>query len=111
MAYLCQKEPMLSPEEKRFLAYWEANRDNRKKLFRQWLVGIPVGLAIAIPILINYFSGWDKRATMVAGAQFNPLVLLVAVLLIISFTAIFYKQHQWDQLEQRYRELKAREED
>ncbi len=100
---------MLTKEEKAFLVYWEANRTSRKKVFRQWLVGIPAGLLIAIPILINYATGWYKRAAMVAGAEFNPLVLLVALVLIVSFTAIFYKQHQWDQLEQRYRELKAKD--
>jgi integral membrane sensor domain MASE1 len=100
---------MLTKEEKDFLVYWEANRTSRKKVFRQWLVGIPAGLLIAIPIVINYATGWYKRAAMVAGAEFNPLVLLVALVLIVSFTAIFYKQHQWDQLEQRYRELKAKD--
>lgn len=100
---------MLTKEEKDFLTYWESNRGRRKKVFRQWLVGIPAGLAVAIPILLNYITGWDKRAAMVAGASFNPLVLLVALVLIISFTAIFYKQHQWDQYEQRYREIKAKD--
>jgi integral membrane sensor domain MASE1 len=100
---------MLTKEEKEFLTFWEANRDSRKKVFRQWLVGIPMGLLIAIPILVNYATGWYTRAAMIAGAEFNPLVLLLALVLIVSFTAIFYKQHQWDQLEQRYREIKAKE--
>jgi hypothetical protein len=48
---------------------------------------------------------------MEAGNQdFNPMVLLVALLLIVGFTAIFYQRHQWDQHEQRYRELLARKE-
>ncbi|MBZ5855783.1 hypothetical protein [Flavihumibacter profundi] len=102
---------MLTKEEKDFIIYWEANRNKRKKLFRQWLVGIPMGLAIGVPILINYATGWYKRAAMVAGTQFNPIVLLVALLLIVSFTAIIYKQHQWDQYEQRYREIKAKKEE
>jgi uncharacterized membrane protein len=101
---------MLSKEEKDFIVYWEANRDRRKKVFRQWLIGIPMGMLFGIPVLVSYLSGsWYKRAFMVAGSQFNPLVLLVAVLLIITFTAIFYKQFQWEQHEQKYRELKARE--
>lgn len=33
------------------------------------------------------------------------MVLLVALLLIVGFTAIFWQRHQWDQLEQRYQEL------
>ena len=40
--------------------------------------------------------------------DFNPMVLFVALLLIVGFTAIFYQRHKWDQYEQRYQELQAR---
>jgi hypothetical protein len=102
---------MLTQEEKAFIRYWEQNRDRQKKIFRQFLVGIPVGLLFVIPIAINFCSGWYKRAAMEAGSpDFNPLVLIIALLLIVAFTAIFYRQHKWDQYEQRYRELIARSE-
>jgi hypothetical protein len=101
---------MLTQQEKDFIRYWAANRLRRKKLVTQFLVGIPIGLAFVIPIVINFVSGWYKRAQMEANSQdFNPVVLLVALLLIVGFTAIFYQRHQWDQYEQRYRELLARE--
>ncbi len=99
---------MLSREEKDFIAYWEQNRLRQKNLFRSWLVGLPAGLLIAVPIILNYATGWYKRAAMVAGSQFNPLVLVIALLLIVTFSAIFYKQHEWERHEQKYRELKAR---
>jgi hypothetical protein len=101
---------MLTQQEKDFIQYWAANRLRRKKVVTQFLVGIPIGLAFTIPIVINFVSGWYKRAQMEANNQdFNPGVLLVALLLIVGFTAIFYQRHQWDQYEQRYRELLARE--
>ena len=97
---------MLTKEEEAFLRYWETNRTRQKKLFRQFLVGIPVGLLFVIPIVINFSSGWYKRADMEANSQdFNPIVLFVALLLIVGFTAIFWQRHKWDQYEQRYREL------
>ncbi len=100
---------MLSKEENDFIRYWEANRLRRKKTVRQFLLGIPAGLLIVIPIVINLLSGWYKRANMEANSQdFNPSVLLVALLLIVGFTAIFWQRHQWDQYEQRYQELLAR---
>jgi hypothetical protein len=71
---------------------------------------LPVGLLFGVPIFLNYTTSWHKRANMVAGTQFNPLVLVVAILLIVTFVAIFHKRLQWEQREQRYRELKAREE-
>lgn len=101
---------MLTQEEKDFITYWEANRDKQKRTFRQWLVGLPIGLLFGVPIFLNYALGWYKRAGMVAGSQFNPMVLIIAILAIITFMAIFYKQFQWDQYEQKYRELKSKEE-
>jgi hypothetical protein len=101
---------MLTHEEEAFIRYWEQNRSRQKKIFRQFLIGIPVGLLFVIPIAINFASGWDRRADMEANSgDFNPIVLLIALLLIVAFTAIFYRQHRWDQYEQRYRELLARE--
>ena len=101
---------MLTQEEKNFLQYWENNRLRQKKIFRQFLVGIPVGLLFAIPIAINFTSGWYRRADMEANnGEFSPLVLIIALLLIVGFTAIFYRQFKWDQYEQRYRELLARQ--
>ena len=101
---------MLTQEEKNFLQYWEKNRLRQKKIFRQFLVGIPVGLLFVIPIAINFASGWYRRADMEANnGEFSPLVLIIALLLIVGFTAIFYRQFKWDQYEQRYRELLARQ--
>lgn len=100
---------MLSKEENDFIRYWEANRLRRKKTVQQFLLGIPAGLLIVIPIVLNLVSGWNKGATMEANSQdFNPGVLLVALLLIVGFTAIFWQRHKWDLFEQRYRELLAK---
>jgi hypothetical protein len=97
---------MLSKEENAFIGYWEQNRLRRKKIVRQFLLGIPAGLLIVVPIVINLTSGWYKRADMEANSQdFNPMVLMVALLLIVGFTAIFWQRHKWDQCEQRYQEL------
>jgi uncharacterized membrane protein len=101
---------MLTQQEKDFIQYWQQNRDRQKKTFRQFLIGIPVGLLFAVPIFINFTSGWYKRAAMVSNtSEFNPLVLLIALLLIVAFVAIFSKKHQWDMREQQYRELLAKQ--
>jgi hypothetical protein len=100
---------MLTQQEKDFIRYWETNRLRRQKVFRQFLIGIPIGLLFVIPIAINFSSGWYRRADMEANSpDFNPLVLVIALLIIVGFTAIFYQRHRWDQYEQRYRELLAR---
>jgi len=102
---------MLTGQEEAFIRYWEENRSRQKKVFRQFLVGIPVGLAFAIPILINLLSGWDIKAIQETSFAFKKsqiMVLMVALLLIIGFVAIFYQKYKWDQYEQRYQELLAK---
>jgi hypothetical protein len=103
---------MLTRQEMDFISYWRKNRLRQKKIARQLLVGIPAGLIIAVPIAINFSSDWYRRAKMEANSSdFNPIVLLVALLMIVGFIAIFYRQHKWDQYEQRYMELLIRQMD
>jgi uncharacterized membrane protein len=102
---------MLTEQDRRFVEYWEKNRVKERKTVRQFMVGVPFGLVFAIPILVILFSGkfWYERADAVANSKANPIVLIIAILLITAFVAIFYKKHQWDQKEQLYREIKAKE--
>ena len=101
---------MISKDEQAFYDYWLQNREKERKSMRQLWIGIPIGLLFAIPIFIGLYSGkfWYKRAEMVANTQTSPMVLVVAVLIITAFMAVFYKKHQWDQKEQFFQELKAR---
>ncbi|HXB44927.1 MAG TPA: hypothetical protein VNV85_12755 [Puia sp.] len=101
---------MLTQQEKNFIDYWQRNRGKQKRTFVQFLIGIPLGLLFAIPICVNFFSGWYKRARMMTGTtDFNPLVLMIAMIIIVAFVAIFSKKHQWDMREQQYKELVAKQ--
>ena len=102
---------MLTEEEKKFIAWWEANRDKEKKTFRQWLIGLPIGMLFGVAIAVNFLAGWNKQAAYTANSSFNPLVLIIAILTITTFVAIFSKKHKWDMNEQRYKEFKAKEND
>lgn len=106
-AYLCL---MLTDNEEAFLQYWQNNRQRQKKLFYQLLVGLPVGLLIGGIIAFNFYSGWYERADAMANAQFNPMVLVVALIIIAVFIAVFSKKFQWEQREQKYKELLAKKE-
>ncbi len=67
---------MLSKEENDFIGYWERNRLRQKKVGRQFLVGIPLGLLIVIPTVISFTSGWYKRVDKeVTNGEANPKVL------------------------------------
>lgn len=101
----------LTPEEKKFLHYWEQNRNRKKRLLWQLAAGLPLGVFLAIAIFLNYFSGWYKRAAMEININTSGvLVVLVAILLIITFVGVFSARHKWEMNEQRYKELKAKEE-
>jgi hypothetical protein len=101
---------MHTEEETKFIKYWEANRERQNTLKYRLMFGLPLGMLVSLPILINFLMGrfWYKRADAVGLSQFNPMVLVVAVLLIAVFVAVFYKQFQWERNEQRYLELTRR---
>jgi protein-S-isoprenylcysteine O-methyltransferase Ste14 len=103
---------MLNEREKQFIQYWEANRLQQQRWQTQLMSGIPIGLIFSLPVLAIIFTGklWYQRADMAMNTMMNPYVLIVAVFVITVFVSIFYKRHQWDQKEQYYKQLKAREE-
>ena len=97
---------MLTEEEKKFIAYWEIHRLRRKKLLKQFVIGLPLAVLIVAAIFINFFSGWYKRADMLLRSHSSLIIVVViAVLLIVVFTTVFSAKHQWDMNEQRYREF------
>src|SRR5215213_2460146 len=98
----------LNEAEKEYIEYWERNRLREKKLLNQLLIGLPLGILFAAPVLLNLFSRWYIRADMQANAQMNPMVVLIAVLMIVVFIAIFSRRHKWEMKEQQYREFIAK---
>jgi amino acid permease len=101
---------MHTEEEIRFIKFWEANREKQSTLKYRLMFGLPLGILVSLPILVNFLMGrfWYKRADAVGTSQFNPLVLVFGVVLIAVFVAVFYKQFQWERNEQRYMELTRR---
>ncbi len=101
-------EKTLSESEEKYIAYWEKNRLREKKVTNQLLIGLPLGILFAAPILLNLFTGWHKLAGVTKHLQVNPVVLLIAVVLIVTFVAIFSRRHKWEMKEQQYREFLAK---
>lgn len=100
-----------SADEQKFLSYWEENREREGRLSVQLLFGLPYGLLFSVPILVNFLLGrfWYKRADAVGLSQFNPIVLILAVLIISVFIALLNRKFRWEKLENQYLELKSRE--
>ncbi len=102
---------MLSEKEQEFINYWKSRREKEGSFAWQLLTGIPIGLLFSMPIFIIVLTGkfWYKRADMVAVSKLSPVVLVVAIVLIACFIAVFHRRVQWEKKEQQYLELLERE--
>jgi membrane protein YdbS with pleckstrin-like domain len=100
---------MLTPDEEKFIEYWEANRISRKKVLKQLYVGLPFASLLVIAIVVNFLSGWYKRADMEIRSNSSLiLVVVIAGIAIVVFTTVFSVRHKWEMNEQLYRELLAK---
>jgi len=100
----------LTPDERRFMEWWERDRHKYERRSRQLWLGLPIGVTFSIPIRINFFAGkfWYRRADAVGSSQFNPAVLIVAVLIIGGFMGYISRRFKWEQYEARYLELSGK---
>ncbi len=94
---------MLTNEEEKFIQYWNLNREKQKRIATQLYIGLPAGLVLGLPILLNIFLDWNTQIKYMTRGELNTI--LVAVLIIITFIAIFTVKHKWDMQEQLYKEL------
>jgi hypothetical protein len=102
---------MLTPDEEKFIEYWEVNRLSRKKVLKQLYVGLPFAALLVIAIVVNFLSGWYKRADMEIRSNSSlVLVVVIAGIGIVVFTTVFSVRHKWEMNEQLYRELLAKKE-
>lgn len=101
---------MLNKQEKDFIDYWGEQRKRKKQYFKKLSIGLPLGVAIVFAIIITTLSGWYKRADMVIRSNSSLIiVILIAAVAIVIFIIIFSVRHRWDQNEQQYQEILARE--
>ena len=99
---------MLTDDEKLFLEYWEKNRDKEKHFMRQLAGGLPMGLVFALPVLLAViYHNWYKAMTYISGSQI--IVIIIGVLGVAVFFAIFRMKFKWENNEQLYKELKFKE--
>ena len=99
---------MLTEDEKRFIQYWEANREKKKNFSSMLAGGLPMGLIFSLPVLLAViFHGWYKSMVYISNAQL--FVIMITVLVIAVFYGTFRMKFKWDQNEQLYKELKFRQ--
>lgn len=99
---------MITEQEQLFINYWEANRDKQKKILYQLAWGLPIGLVFALPVLLSVlFHDWYKSMVFISSSQIT--IILITVLGIAVFFALFRMKFKWEENEQRYKELKFKQ--
>lgn len=99
---------MITTEEQKFIDYWDKNRDKHKRVFYQMAVGLPIGLVFGLPIILALiFSNWYHSLPFVSSSEL--VTIMIAVLGIAVFFALFRMRHRWEMNEQFYKELKFKE--
>ncbi len=99
---------MVTEQEQLFLNYWDTNRHRQKKMFYQLMIGLPIGLVFAFPVLLSIiFHDWYKRMIFISSSQVT--LILITVLGIAVFFGLFRMKFKWEENEQRYKELKFKQ--
>ncbi|HEU0110814.1 MAG TPA: hypothetical protein VFQ73_08060 [Flavisolibacter sp.] len=96
----------MTQEEEKFFTYWADQRLRKKQFLRKFSIGLPLGVLLAVALMVNLLSGWYKKATMALHRESSlMLVILFALVLIVVFITIFSAHHRWDRNESMYQDL------
>ena len=96
---------MQNDKEQEFINYWEVKRNQSKLNPFFFIKGFAGGIIIGLLVFLSILLGWYKRANMEANTMLNPYVLLICLLAIGTFIAVFYTNFKYEQNEQFYQEL------
>ena len=97
---------MLTPEEEKFLEYWEQQRQRKKDFLKKFSIGLPLATLLAVLFFANFLSGWYKKADQELRQHSSlVIVILIAVITIVVFVVIFSVRHRWEQNESDYQSL------
>ena len=101
---------MLTTKEENFISYWSQKRE-RKRTVNFPALSMPITVIIVAALFINIFTGWHKRAFVILRSNASLIIfILIAVIGIIIFITIVAGRYQWEQNEQRYKELLTKKE-
>ncbi len=104
---------MLTVEEKKFVQFWEQNRENYGKFTSKLIRGIPMASIFALPILLLVLSvylflpEWYMKISKTSSQTF--FVVVIAVFLVVLFYAFARMHFKWEMNDQLYQELKMKE--
>lgn len=97
---------MLTPEEEKFVCYWQEQRRHKKAFLKKFSIGLPVFAVLCVVFFVNFLSGWYGKADRELRKESSLIiVVLVAVVAVAVFVTIFAARHRWEQNESDYQSL------
>ncbi len=97
----------LTAEEKEFIHFWESEGNKQKKWTYMLKKNLPKGLIFSIPIALFFFIMGPKRRAIVTHAEL--VIIMICIVLIALFYAVFKGYVQADRMESHYQILKMKE--
>ncbi|HMK05811.1 MAG TPA: hypothetical protein VK489_16535 [Ferruginibacter sp.] len=104
---------MLSEKEKKFLVYWEREREKQNTVTAKIMNGLPMAVIFSLPILLIifviyfFFPDWYTKISNTSTGSF--ITVIIAVIGCILFFSYFRMHYKWEMNEQTYHELKSKE--
>jgi heme/copper-type cytochrome/quinol oxidase subunit 2 len=97
---------MLTPDEEKFVEYWQEQRQHKKAFLRKFSIALPALSILAMVFFINFLSGWYRKADKELRRHSSVMiVILVAVIAIVVFVVIFTARQKWERNEEAYEAL------
>ena len=95
---------MLTKEEQQFLDYWSVQRTKKRRIGTGF--GFPLAVLLVLGIFVSIITGWHREAMAVLRSDPSTILVIVgAAIGIVVFITVFSMRYQWEQREQRYKEL------
>ena len=103
---------MLTEEEEKFIAHWEAVREEYSSFSSKLTRGLPMALLFGLPVFLTialvYFFSPEWYTKISQKADSSALAIIIAVFLSVLFFSYMRMHFKWEMNEQLYRELKAK---
>ena len=104
---------MLTDDERRFVTFWEKNKELHSTFTSKLLRGLPMACMFGLPILLLiacvylFLPEWYTKISKTSPETF--LIVTLAVFAAIFFYAFTRMHFKWEMNEQLYKEIKYKE--
>lgn len=99
--------PPLNEEEKKFISFWEREKDRRKKWSYLLVHNLRMGILFGAPIALFFMLEAPRHRSLITHTDL--VLIMICIVLIIAFYAVFRGYSKWDQSNAHYEILKMRE--